>query len=201
MRQRQQASPSRGRGPGLGLRGTEGGSRAPVRMLIASYRLWSSPPPAEPKCFPPSSHSSLGTQGAGAGLESQPAPAPGRLSLGRAPERTRCSAQGRPRRWERARDRDEAAAAAAAGRGAGCRCGRRPAGGAAGAARGWAARAAEAPARWQPTLCSACPRARSPLASPARAPPLTPAAESTDAELARRSGQTPTQLRAAQGPH
>lgn len=47
------------------------GRRAPALMLKASYRLWSSPPPAEPRCFPPSSHSSSGTQGAGAGLESR----------------------------------------------------------------------------------------------------------------------------------
>lgn len=36
--------------------------REPAPTLIASYRLWSSPPPAEPRCFPPSSRSSLGTQ-------------------------------------------------------------------------------------------------------------------------------------------
>lgn len=45
--------PQRGRGT-RSLRGKDSASGAPDRKPISSYRLWSSPPPAEPRCFPPS---------------------------------------------------------------------------------------------------------------------------------------------------
>lgn len=111
-------------------------------MLNASYRLWSSPPPAEPRCFPPSSHSSWGTQGAGAGLESQAGQE--LLSMdGLAAERARRSARG-----VRGAGSKRQVAAAGRARGAGCRCGRRPAGGARGAARRGARGARAAGAVW-----------------------------------------------------
>lgn len=47
------ARPQRGRGT-RSLRGKDSASGAPDRKPISSYRLWSSPPPAEPRCFPPS---------------------------------------------------------------------------------------------------------------------------------------------------
>lgn len=143
-------------------------------MLIASYRLWSSPPPAEPRCFPPSSHSSLGTRGAGAGLGSQPAQ--GCLAMGLAPERPRRSARGRPPRWERERRRQRRRLRSArsgvqvraeAGGGRRGRCAEL--GGGAARAAGWK--------REPPTES---PGARRPSPLPLRAPPLPPAAESPD---------------------
>lgn len=69
MQRWQQASPRPQRGKGTrSQRGKDGTSGAPARKPIASYRLWSSPPPAEPRCFPPFSRSSLGTLDAGATL-------------------------------------------------------------------------------------------------------------------------------------
>lgn len=105
-----------GRGRGSRGRGEPGGSGRPPSR--ASYRLWSTPPPAAPRCSPPSSRSSLGRrvqerESGSAGC--------GRLSAGLAPERTRRAARGPTLRRERERrrrraGRTERAAGAGTGR-------------------------------------------------------------------------------------
>lgn len=148
--------------------------REPAPTLIASYRLWSSPPPAEPRCFPPSSRSSLGTQGAGAGHGSQPAQR--RLAMGLAPERTRCSARGRPPRWEReSRRRRRARRAERMQVRAEAGGGRRGRGAVLGSGGARVARVLGATG-WKREPLTASPRARRPLPSP----PLPPAAKSLD---------------------
>lgn len=172
MQQRQQASPaSRGRGPHLSLRGKEDGSGAPAPMLIASYRLWSSPPPAEPRCFPPSSHSSLGTQGAGEVLEGQPAQ--GRLAMGLAQERARRSARGVRRAGS------ERVGRGGGGGGPGARSGLQVRAEAGGGRRGrWAALGGGGARAGCERERGAWSRSRRPLPSPALTSPLPPAAES-----------------------
>lgn len=144
--------------PRLSRRRTEGGSGAPLAS-IASYRLWSSPPPAEPRCFPPSSHSSSRTRAVAGRLRS---PGPG--VAGGDGHRS-------ARRWSRA-----SAALGAERRGSGGRARSRlqvrarPAGGAGGAAPRTAAGAAGGRGSCAAAGCGAPPRAS------ARAPPLPPAA-------------------------
>ena len=181
MQQRQQASPA-GKGSPSELAREGGWKRAPAAVLIASYRLWSSPPPAEPRCFPPSSHSSLGTRGAGAGLGSQPAQ--GCLAMGLAPERPRRSARGRPPRWERERRRQRR-------RLQGARSGVQVRAEAGGGRRGRCAALGGGGARaagWKREPPTESPGARRPSPLPLRAPPLPPAAESPDGGGGRGAG-------------
>lgn len=112
MQRWQQASPGPRPRPqcrrGTGSQpGKDGASGAPARKPVASYRLWSSPPPAEPRCFPPFSRSSLGMIDAGATLlESTDPGASGEGSATGAHSHSVLGDQGagswRRRRWRRA---------------------------------------------------------------------------------------------------